>query len=247
MIPLLRAEVLKLRTTRTFAGFIGVAIATSLLFAVLVSVLTEPTAQTVIADVYASDTSSFLILILAVIGISGEWRHRTITSSLLAAPDRLRFLTAKTIAFAAAGVALSLLIAATVAVVATTILSVRGLPLPHVDDLGMQILRNLLVAAALGAFGVAFGALLRNQVAAIVFLVVVMFVVEPLVVAFAPSVGRFAPLGVLPVAAAGLPPDDAGLGDIDMLGAPMATLVLVIWIVVVLAAAGALLQRRDLE
>ena len=54
-------------------------------------------------EVFASDTSSLFILMLAIVGITGEWRHRTITSSLLAAPDRLRFLAAKTLAFAAAG------------------------------------------------------------------------------------------------------------------------------------------------
>ena len=47
-------------------------------------------------------------MILAIVGITGEWRHRTITSSLLAAPDRIRFLAAKTLAFAAAGAVLSL-------------------------------------------------------------------------------------------------------------------------------------------
>jgi ABC-type transport system involved in multi-copper enzyme maturation permease subunit len=247
MIQLLDAELLKLRTTRTFAGFVGISIATSLLVTVLVAILTEPTEQSVLVDVYASDTSSFFILVLAVIGISGEWRHRTITSSLLAAPDRLRFLTAKALAFVAAGVALSLLIAVSVTAVGTTILSIRGLPLPDAAALVEQVVRNLAVAAALAALGVAFGALLRNQIAAVVALLVVMFVVEPLVVALAPGVGRFAPLGVLPIAAAGLPPDDAGLENVHMLGATTATLALVAWIVAILAVAAALLVRRDLE
>ena len=113
---MLRAELIKLRTTRTFAAIAAVAIATSVLIAALVALLTEPTEDSVLFDVFASDTSSFFILLLAVIGISGEWRHRTITSSLLAAPDRRRFLAAKAIAFATAGMVLSLLIAATVAV-----------------------------------------------------------------------------------------------------------------------------------
>ncbi len=247
MIPLLSAELLKLRTTRTFAGFVAISIATSLLISVLVAILTEPTEESVLIDVYASDTSSFFILILAVIGISGEWRHRTITSSLLASPDRVRFLTAKTVAFVAAGVSLSLLIAISVAALGTTILTIRGLPLPDAGALVEQVARNLAVAAALAALGVAFGALLRNQVAAVVSLLVVMFAVEPVVVALAPGVGRYAPLGVLPVAAAGLPPEDAGLGDVDMLGATAATLALVVWILATLAVAAALLARRDLE
>ena len=60
---------------------------------------------------------------LAIVGITGEWRHRTITSSLLAAPDRLRFLAAKTLAFAAAGMVLSLTISISVAIVGMAILS----------------------------------------------------------------------------------------------------------------------------
>lgn len=247
MISLLNAELLKLRTTRTFAGVVGISIVTSLLITVLVAALTEPTEQSVLFDVYASDTSSFFILVLAVIGISGEWRHRTITSSLLAAPDRPRFLVAKCVAFVAAGVILSLLIAVSVAAIGTTILSIRGMPLPEASALTELIVRNLAVAAALAALGVAFGALIRNQVAAVVALLVIMFVVEPLLVALAPTVGRFAPLSVLPIAAAGLPPEETGLGGIDMLGATTATLVLVAWIAAALAASAAMLVRRDLE
>ena len=130
MTPLLRAELIKLSTTRTFAALAGVAVGISLLITILVGVLTEPTRESVLSDVFTSDVSSLFILVLAVVGITGEWRHRTITSSLLAAPDRLRFLAAKTIAFAAAGLVLSLLISVVVAVIGFTILSVRDLPTP---------------------------------------------------------------------------------------------------------------------
>jgi hypothetical protein len=113
----------------------------------------EPTQESVLTDVFTSDVSSLFILVLAVVGITGEWRHRTITSSLLAAPDRLRFLAAKTIAFAAAGLALSLVISLAVAVVGFTILSVRDLPTPDAGELAGQIGRIALVAALLGAWG----------------------------------------------------------------------------------------------
>ena len=42
MKPLLEAELIKLRTTRTFAALAGVAIGISLLITVLVSILSEP-------------------------------------------------------------------------------------------------------------------------------------------------------------------------------------------------------------
>jgi ABC-2 type transport system permease protein len=131
MKPLLRAELIKLTTTRTFAGLAVAAIATSLLITVLVAVLTEPTEESVLVDVFASDLSAFFIFMLAVIGIGGEWRHRTITSSLLAAPDRLRFLAAKVLAFAVAGAVLSVMVSVAVTVVGTVVVSARGLPMPE--------------------------------------------------------------------------------------------------------------------
>jgi ABC-2 type transport system permease protein len=247
MNTLLRAELIKLRTTRTFAAIAAVAVGTSVLIAALTALLTEPREDSVLFDVFASDTSSFFILLLAVIGISGEWRHRTITGSLLAAPDRRRFLAAKAIAFATAGLVLSLLIAVTVAVTGTAILSARDLPLPELGELAGQFGRNAFLAAMLGAFGVAIGALVRNQIVAVVTLLVVMFVVEPVVLSLAPSVGRFGPLGALSVSAAGIPAEDAGLGDVRLVGSGAAVLLLLTWIAVAFAAASTLLQRRDVE
>jgi ABC-2 type transport system permease protein len=247
MNAFLRAELIKLRTTRTFGAIAAVAVATSMLIAVLVAILTEPTEESVLYDVFASDTSSFFILVLAVIGISGEWRHRTITSSLLAAPDRRRFLAAKAIAFAAAGFMLSLLIALGVAVTGAAILSARDLPLPELTELAAQVGRSALLAAMLGAFGVAIGALVRNQIVAVVTLLVIMFVVEPIVLSLAPSVGRYGPFGALSVAAAGIPADDAGLGEVDLVASGPAVLLLLAWIAAALSAAAALLQRGDLE
>lgn len=72
MSALLRAEVLKLRTTRTFLALAGLAVGTSLLITTLVSLLTEPTGDSVLTDVFTSDTSSLFILVLAVVGISGS-------------------------------------------------------------------------------------------------------------------------------------------------------------------------------
>lgn len=248
MNALLQAELLKLRTTRTFVALTGIAVGTSVLIAGLIAILTEPTRDSVLVDVFASDTSSFLILVLAVVGISGEWRHHTITSSLLAAPDRLRFLGAKTIAFAAAGLLLSVVTAIVVAAVGTLVLSIRDLPLPALSELLAQVGRNAVLAALLGAFGVAIGALLRNQIAAVVSLLVLSFIVEPVVLALAPHVGRFGPLGALSVSAAGLPPEAAGLPeDVDLVGVLPAMLLLLVWIGAAFTIADLLLQHRDLE
>ncbi len=248
MIPLLHAELLKLRTTRTFVALTALAVGTSILIAGLVAYLTEPTRDTVLVDVFASDTSSFFILILGVVGISGEWRHRTITSSLLAAPARTRFLVAKACAYAAAGLITSLVVALGVSLAGASILGVRGLPLPSLGDLAGQCGRNAVLAALLGAFGVAVGALVRNQLAAIVALFTLSFVVEPVVLALKPGIGRFGPTGVLSVAAAGLPHEAGGLPeDVELVSSPVAMLLLLVWVVVAFAVSALLLQTRDLE
>jgi ABC-2 type transport system permease protein len=247
MKHLLRAELIKLRTTRTFAGLAGAAVAISLIITVLVAVLTEPTEDSVLVDVYTTDLSGLFIFILAVVGIAGEWRHRTITSSLLAAPDRLRFLTAKTLAFAAAGAVLSVLISISVAIVGTLILTVRDLPVPEGGELIAQLGRNALVAALTGALAVGLGALLRNQVVAVVGLLLAGLLIEPTVTALVPEVGRFGPFTALPTAVADIPADDAGLGDVDLLAPSLAVVVLLGWIGAAFAAGYALLRSRDVH
>jgi ABC-2 type transport system permease protein len=247
MKPLLQAELIKLRTTRTFAGMAGAAIATSLLITVLVAVLTEPTEDSVLVDVFTSDLSSFFIFLLAIIGITGEWRHRTITSSLLAAPDRLRFLTAKTLAFAAAGALLSVAISVSVAIAGTVVLSLRDLPLPEAGELTAQLGRNALVAALTGGLAVGLGALVRNQVVAVVGLLLLGLLIEPMVTTLLPEVGRFGPFTALPTAVAGIPAEDAGLGEVDLLAPGLAAMLMMGWIGAAFAAGYALLRGRDVH
>lgn len=242
MRALLAAELIKVRTTRTFFALAGVAVATSMLLSVLVATLTEPTQSSVLSDVFASDTSSVFILILAIVGITGEWRHRTITSSLLAAPDRVRFLFAKTAAFAVAGALLSIAITIAITIVGLAILSARGLPTPHPGDLLDLGVRQAVIAAALGGLGVGIGALVRNQPVAIVGVIVLGLVVEPLLLGLATSVGRFGPILALPTGFA-----EAGGADEDLFSPLPAFALMIVWVAALFVAGAVLLQRRDLN
>jgi ABC-2 type transport system permease protein len=247
MSALLQAELLKLRTTRTFIALTAVALGTSLLICVLVSLLSDPTQESVLTDVFTADTSGLFIVVLAIVGITGEWRHRTITSSLLAAPDRLRFLAAKTLAFAAAGLVLSLVISIAIAIVGMAILSARDLPTPELGELVGQILRNAEAAALLGAFGLAIGTLVRNQPVAIVGVLVLWLAIEPILLGLAPDVGRFSPFSALTAGIQDIPSEDIGAEDADLLSPGLAALAMLAWIGSMFAIGAALLRRRDLH
>ena len=244
MTPLLRAELLKLRTTRTFVALVGSALALSLLVVVLTTLLSDDLNEDDVRGLFTADFSSLFILLLGVMGMAGEWRHRTITSTVLAAPDRLRLLAAKTLSYAVAGVVLSLIVTITIMAVGTIILSIRDMTTVGLGDLADVLWRNLVVAALFGALGVCIGGVVRNQVVAVIGLLVVAFVLEPTLLGLAPDVGRFAPTSGAPNAILEVEGFDGG-GD-DLLAPGVAVLVMLAWVGASFAAAAGLLQRRDL-
>ncbi len=237
MSALLYAELLKLRTTRTFAAIVGTASALSLVLVALGAILgveKDPHA------LFTNNSITYIIVLLGAIGMTGEWRHRTITGSILAAPDRLRLLAAKILSSSVAGIVLSLLVTVSTMAVGTLILESRGEPTLGAGELADVLWRNLAVAAVLGPFGVCVGALVRNQIVTVVGLVALAALLEPAVLQVAPDVGRFGPL-------AGAPGGVLGGVDADILLAPAsAVAVLVAWASAAFAAAAWRLHGRDL-
>ena len=247
MRALLSSELIKLRTTRTFAALAGLSIGFALVFTSLGAILGDPSEESVLNEVFLNDPSSFFILILAIVGITGEWRHRTITSSLLAAPWRIRFLAAKVLAFAAAGVLLSIAISVVIGVVGIGLLEAYDKPTPDMGELIEQFARNAGVAALYGALGVCIGGLIRNQPTAIVFVLLMGFVVDLTLGYLAPAVERYSPTGALPASVQGISPDDAGLPEVDFLEAVPALGLELVWIAGLFALAGVLLRIRDVD
>ena len=243
MSPLLQAELLKLRTTRTFAALVGATLALSLLVVVLSVTLDDGLSEEDVRLLFTADFTSLFILLLGVMGMAGEWRHRTITSTVLAAPDRLRLLGAKTLSYAVAGVVLSLTVTVTIMAVGSILLSLEGEPTVGLADLADVLWRNLVVAALLGALGVCIGGLIRNQVVAIIGVLVFAFVLEPTVMSLTPDVGRFGPTTGAPT---GVLDSEAFDSDIDLLAPAAAIMVMLAWVAAGFAAAAALLERRDL-
>jgi ABC-type transport system involved in multi-copper enzyme maturation permease subunit len=245
MTALLRAEMLKLRTTRTFAALVAAALALSLLVVVLSALLQDEWTGDDVRNLFLADFTGLFIMLLGVMGMAGEWRHKTITGTVLAAPDRLRLLTAKMLSYAAAGAVLSLIVTLTIMIVGTIILSVRGFDTAPLSDLVDVLWRNLLVAALVGALGVGIGAVVRNQVVAIIAVLVLGFVLEPVLFGLLPEVARFGPTQGAPAGIVDANP----FGDSDdntLLAPGVAVLVMFGWIGAFFAAAAVRLRAGDL-
>jgi hypothetical protein len=241
VITLLRAELLKLRTTRTFVALVGTAMALSLLVVVLSALLSNNMTKDEVRDLYTADFSGLFILLLGVTGMAGEWRHRTITGTVLAAPNRVRLLAAKVISYTAAGALFSLAVTAAIMVVGTVILNARDETTSALVDMADVLWRNLVVAAIFGALGVCVGALVRNQIVAVVGLLIFAFALEPALIGLAPEVSQFGPTSGAPNAVIGIQ-----FGDEVQLAPGIALLVMLGWVALGFAAGAATLRRRDL-
>jgi hypothetical protein len=241
MKPLLSGELVKLRTTRTFIALVGSALLLSLLVVCLSASLSDHFSDRDLRQLFTANFSSFFILLLGVIGMAGEWRHRTIAGTILAAPDRIRLLAAKLLSYAVAGIVLSAVVTLAIMLVGTLILSGRGLPTLDVGSLADLLWRQLLVAGLQGALGVCVGGLVRNQVVAIVGVLVVAFVLEPAILSLVPHVGQFGPTVGTPNGILEMQFDNKNL-----LAPGYAILVLLGWVGLGFAATGAMLRRRDL-
>jgi len=119
--------------------------------------------------------------ILSIIGITQEFRHRTATPTFLTTPKRARVVVAKLVAYLIAGIGFAVVTTAAVLAIALPWLSSSGADV----SLGGENLRVLLgggLAVALYALvGVGIGALVRNQVGAIVGALIYLFVLEPII------------------------------------------------------------------
>jgi ABC-2 type transport system permease protein len=185
MTTLARAELLKMRTTRAWFGYVpalavisGIGAAAQLGSARDLDLAGPEFSRELLMSSLAAGLVAFLIGITAV---TSEWRYGTITRTFLVTPRRERVLVAKGIAALLAGAALSVFALAVVLAVAVPWLSVEGSSF-QLDSGVVERLGQLVLAAALwGAFGAGVGALMQSQTAAVAVGLVWVLVVEALI------------------------------------------------------------------
>lgn len=202
MSALLRAELLKLRTTRAIYGYLLLLVALSAIAAAAQATaahlldLQDPAFQRDLLS--QSAAAPLLALLLGILSATVEWRHGTITRTFLAAPKRWRVLAAKELNGLAVGVVLAVLAVAVVIAVAAPILSHDGSPFV-VDGAFVGRIAEILLASALwGALGAGLGLLVQHQAAALVGTVIWILIAESLLAALLDWAGFRRVADVLP-------------------------------------------------
>jgi len=248
MIRLLRAEALRLATTRAYwllpTGAIAVIVGsiTGTAAATNVTPGISP-ARSVLAVAGLAQT---VALLAGVLSVTGEFRHKTITPAVLITPRRTPLLVAKLITLAAAGLAFGLVATGIATAIAVPLLAARHIPAGLTGPGAAAIIAGGGIATALAAaIGVGVGAIIRNQAGAIVAVLALLYVAEPLL-GFIPHLGtaiqRYG-LGGLAAATThtiGFP------ATAHLLSQPAAALVLAGYAAVALFAGAVLLSRRDI-
>ena len=251
MIRLVRAELTKLATTRLVYGMAAAMAA----FAVLIvaanaaGVEGAPPLSAYSFPAFVAAPTKLLAgaaLLLGILGMAGEFRHQTVTQTFLVTPDRGRVVAAKLVAYPLAGIALALATLAVTAAVAAGWLAAKGITPSSLLDarlgrvLGVVLLGAVLAAGLCGLVGVGVAALVRNQVAALVAMLVWVLVVEGLLMSLlsAPSLGKW-----LPSAAAAAAISSPGGARLSRLGG---TLLLAAYALAFALVGTSLVVRRDI-
>ena len=193
MTALVRAEWTKLFTTRVWIGLTLGACALVAAFAALLTAFAGgesgngpplPAVGTPLYEQLAFAVAAnvaVLFLILGIIGMTQEYRHRTATPTFLTTPRRGRVVAAKLVAYALAAVPLAAVVLAVNVLVVMVYAGARG-DAPALTGDNVRVLLGAWAALVVfTVMGVGIGALVRNQVGAIVGALVYLFVVEGII------------------------------------------------------------------
>jgi ABC-2 type transport system permease protein len=186
MTRLIRAEFLKLRTTQVwFWLLIGTVAVSALLVVAQLAGHDGVKRSSDVPDMFSSSSTAYiLVFVLGVLGVTTEFRYQTITPTFLQTPSRWAIITAKLITYALLGIVFALVAVATQLIVALPWLSAKGIDVDlGSSDIVHSIVGVFAVVALYGIIGLGVGALLRNQIVAVVVGIVFLLILQNVLLA----------------------------------------------------------------
>ncbi len=251
MKALLDAELLKLRSTRATALLV---LATLVLVVLTVAttvpgVIEENSALSLddpglLASVVGNGFGApqVMMTLLGVLAFTQEFRYGTITSTYLGEPRRTRVFVAKLLSLALSSVVITAVTLAVSLTFGIALIRSQDGDVTVAAQFWQTVAAGFVVMAAYGVVGVAIGALVPTQIAAVVGVLIWMLAVEQMVIPLFPEVGRWMPFG----AASSLLQLGPSYGfDGVFLSAPMGGLLLAGYTAAAAALALVVTPRRD--
>jgi ABC-2 type transport system permease protein len=214
----LRAELLKLRTTRTSRAFLlaavclvaaGVAQQASVAGRAGAPPLSDPGLQAALLG--TGRLAGLLAAFLGSVAMSGEYRHGTIVPTLLATPRRGRVVAAAALASLLTGAAIGLAATLTAVLGTTAVLALTGTD-PSVAAAGVAaaVAGGTAWAALAALLGFGVGAVARNQPLAVALVAVLLLALDQVLASGLPEVARWLPRHLGAAVAAGRLDGDPG-------------------------------------
>lgn len=188
MTRLVRGEFRKLFTTKLWLWLLLGAIAITAMFMGFTigldgsegnpqPPLSTPEGQRNLFSVAAA--SGVFVLILGIIAVTGEFRHQTVTPTFLATPHRGRVVFAKLVTYAVTGVGYGIVVVAFAIAMALPWLAAKDVAISlSGNGIPGSMAGTIAGIAVYAVLGVGVGALVRNQIAAVVGSLVYLFVIE---------------------------------------------------------------------
>jgi ABC-type transport system involved in multi-copper enzyme maturation permease subunit len=200
----IRAELLKIRTTRLPLGLLALAAGLNALVAVVTSAragsgssMAIPPLDTTAGLRMVLTSTGFALLVAMVFGAavaSGEFRHKTATDTYLDQPDRVRVLLAKAVTAAGVGLVFGLVGAAVTTGVGLGFVAAKGYDVAlSAGTIARFAAGTVLGSGLLAAVGVGLGSLLRGQIVAVIAVFVWGFGVEQIVAGLSRSIVPYLP------------------------------------------------------
>jgi ABC-2 type transport system permease protein len=241
VVRLVRTELLKQRTLRLYvAGFVAAPVVAGLVVLAVFGAAGKqgnpPLEPENLLQVVGAPAPviTMLALLLGVLGMAGEYRHQTITTSYLATPRRRDVVVAKLAAHTVTAVAMAWAAVVATLAVAVPWLQSAGVPIRFRGEMVGLVLGLVGSCALHAALGVGIGAIVRNQTAAITVVLVWFLAVEGLLSDVLGGFGRWD----------GWMPGEAAAGLVTPDGQLLVSALTFLAYVAVAAAAGIALQTR---
>lgn len=199
MIDQIRAEIIKIRSTRTTIGLVAGMVVLVLAITILTGLLADANGLSSAEDqrnlLGIGGVAGIFSGLAGILVVTSETRFGTIRPTFLVTPRWYRILGAKVVASFLAGVVFA--IAGTIFSYGIGRICLSGRDIPY--SLDGRDLVWLLVGAIVGSgfwggIGVGIGTIVRNQIGSVIVFLAWAFVLENIVFALVPSVGRYLPL-----------------------------------------------------